>query len=345
MMFKKSICGNGCPENYAQRNRHAPQIALDLTSNPLGCPKGAARVAARMDAEAMLNYPRPPEMPELLAEIAKRSGIGKDEVMVTAGADQAIEIVLTHLLDEGDALGVLAPTFPRFEIVGRALCGAKIRLFHGMEELPKNCKAVCVCTPNNPTTDEIGMEKLADAIRSNPKTFFVVDSVFAEFGRQKASVLVKKFHNVAVLKSVSKSFGLPGLRVGWIESQKGNIEKFKIGATPFRVPVLSQKIALAALADRAHIMKTKKFLAREFRKISFALGERVCRKSDVPFFVFWTDGPKKARLFLLKMGIGVVDSASFSGEKKGFLRIAIGSRKQNEMVGKTLLMLQNEGFA
>ena len=281
-----------------------------------------------MTAKDVQRYSEPAELAELKQALAQHACIKEEQLMLTCGADQAIEIVLTHLLSPKETIAVLAPTFSRFEIVAQKLCDAKVVLFTDIRTIP-DCKIVLVCTPNNPTTEEVDISLLEEAIINNPDKMFVIDSVFADFGQNNVSKLVGKFCNVVVLKSLSKNFGLAGLRVGWIESQKENIALLRKGVSPFRVPLLNQKIALAALNDKKHVGKTIKFLADEFRKIKNTLGDKAVRKSNVPFFMLLTDKPREAREFLLTNSISVVDSASFSGAKNGFLRIAIGTNEDN----------------
>lgn len=311
---------------YADKLPKEARIKLDLNTNPLGLPKAIEKV--KVTAKDVQRYSEPAELAELKQSLAQRAGIKDEQLMITCGADQAIEIVLTHLLNPKETIAVLAPTFSRFEIVAKRLCDANVVLFTDINEVPE-CKVVLVCTPNNPTTEEVDINCLEKAVRSNPDKMFVIDSVFADFGKNNVSELTR-FSNVVVLKSLSKNFGLAGLRVGWVESQKENIALLRKGVSPFRVPLLNQKIALAALSDKKHVGKTIKFLDDEFRKIKNTLGDKAVRRSNVPFFMFLTEKPIAAREFLLNNSISVVDSTSFSGAKNGFLRIAIGTKDDNK---------------
>ena len=151
--------------------------------------------------------------------------------------------------------------------------------------------------------------------------------------------MVGKFENVIVLKSLSKSFGLPGIRVGWIESQNGNIKVLREGVSPFRVPFVCQKIALEAMKDSEHITKTKDFLSKEFAKIKGEFNSKVVRESEVPFFLFEIENPQKAREWLFEQDISVVDSTSFKGTDNGFLRIMIGKEEENKILIEKLKQL------
>jgi histidinol-phosphate aminotransferase len=302
-----------------------------MVTNPLGLPPSVSAGLRSLDFSQMHHYSHPAELPGLMDMLALHSGVPKESIMLTAGADQAIELALTHILAKGHSLGILTPTFSRFEIVGRELCCANIQLFESLADAPSDCKAIVLCTPNNPTGNEIPIASIEHLIRSQPKTFFLIDSVLSSFGTQDTSTMVNKFPNVAVLKSLSKSFGLADFRVGWIESQEHNIAAFSKGISPFRVAGISQMAALFALRDKGHLPDTLSFLEHEFDRIQSALGEGLVRGSNVPFFLFKTENPQETREWLLEEHeISVVDSTNFTGSKEGFLRIAIGMEGQND---------------
>lgn len=338
MKTKMSVMRNGRLRNYATALPPEARIKLDLTINPIGCPD----ILDALCKAELTRYPEPAELPELVQMLAKRSNLQPGQIMLTAGADQAIEILLTHLLERHVRLGILVPTFPRFEIVAKTICDAEIVHFRSLQELPRNCQVIFLCTPNNPTTEELDMGELEQAIGAHPEITFLIDAVFEDFGSYSVSPLIR-FSNVAVIKSLSKSFGLPGLRVGWIESQQENIKMLHQGISPFRVPLLCQRIVLQAMSEKEHIQRTITFLSQEFAKIKEEFGACVIRKSNVPFFVFFTEKPVEARIKLLEQGISVVDSTCFPGAVQGFLRIAIGTEAQNtELVAVLKKLIKGE---
>ncbi|MBS3142836.1 histidinol-phosphate aminotransferase family protein [Candidatus Woesearchaeota archaeon] len=328
MKFRSSLHREGGVANYAHMAKKA-RIQLDLTTNPLGCPDAAWRALMVVQAPEISQYA--PSLEEVRMRLARRSGLRTEEILLTAGADQAIEIVLDHLLDPGDVIGIHVPTFPRFEIVAASICDAKVTCFSDLARVPE-CKAVVFCTPNNPTTLEIPLQDIRSIAHAHPEIWIIVDSVFAEFGSQDVSALVRDFENAIVLKSLSKSFGLAGLRIGWIEARQETLVMLQEGISPFRVPIVCQRAALAALNDPGHILRTLEFLDKQFVLIKSAVGDSVVRTSNVPFYLFMTDEPVRAREWLLGKDISVVDSTAFKGSSHGFLRIMIGTAAENQEV-------------
>jgi len=332
MRFRNCVTSKEDLKLYVDETPKEAKIKLDLTTNPLGFPKRILSSLSSVNQTEISRYNEPPELPELKKAIGKHSGVAEEQIMITSGADQAIEIVLTHILEKGDVLGIHIPTFPRFEIVARRLCDAEIRFFTKLSETPKQCKAIIFCTPNNPTTRELSIDELEKIAEANKDKFIIIDAVFSDFGKNRISPLIDKFENVILLKSLSKSFGLPGIRFGWIESQSRNIKALREGVSPFRVPFICQRIALEALKDSNHIKQTIEFLSQEFRKIKREFNNQIIRESNVPFFLFKVENPQKARKWLLKHDISVVDSTSFKGVNNGFLRIMIGNDEENKIL-------------
>lgn len=342
MRFRNCVTSREDLELYVDENPKEVKIKLDLITNPLGFPKRVLSSLSSLKETEISRYNEPPELPELKKAIAKHSGVAENQIMITSGADQAIEIVLTHILEKEDVLGIHIPTFPRFEIVARRLCDAKIKFFKEISEIPIDSNAVIFCTPNNPTTKEINLDELEKIADINKDKCIIIDGVFSDFGKNRISSLIDRFENVVILKSLSKSFGLPGIRVGWIESQDRNIIALREGVSPFRVPFICQKIALEALKDSNHIKRTKEFLSQEFQKIEQEFGNQVVRESNVPFFLFKVENPQKAREWLLQHDIRVVDSTSFKGVDSGFLRIMIGNKEENKILIERLRQFVRE---
>ncbi len=314
-------------KSYAIKEKVNAKIRLDLSINPLGPPPTVKRFLEKLDFSNIQRYPEPCQLPELKREAADFFGVNTEDIMITSGADQAIEVALSHLLNPGDKIAIQNPTFPRFEIVAKNLCDAFTIDF--TNQIPES-KVVVLCTPNNPTTQEISRETIITILENNPDKMIIIDNVFGSFGKEKIDDLVNKFGNLIILKSLSKDFGLAGMRIGFILSKQENIGILENGIAPFRVPTFIQNIATEALKDRNHLEKTKGFLKGEIGFIKSELGDLVIQETVLPFFLFKSktksvDLKKK----LLDMGISIVDGSSFKGLDENLSRIAIGKHEDN----------------
>lgn len=316
------------------------KIRLDLSTHPLGPSPVILEVLKSAGIFDLWKYPES-ELMELKQQIARFTGLNEENIMLTSGAEQGIEIALIRLLNPGERITIKIPTFPLFNIFARNLCDAKVEFFSDIENIPE-AKVIVLCSPNNPTTEEIPEEKIGSILEENPNSMILLDNVFCESGEERFENLVKEFNNLIILRSFSKDFGLAGIRLGFILSSEENIPALKNGICHFRISTLSQRIALEALKDRNHLEKMKLFLKHEFSFIKRELGSQIVRKSNTPFFLFDCRMDSQiCREKMLEKDISIVDSSSFAGLERNFCRVTIGKREENEAFLAAVKEIQN----
>ncbi len=206
-----------------------------------------------------------------------------------------------------------------------------------------NVKLIWLCSPNNPT-GQIIKPNLIEKVVKKSKAFVVLDQAFNQInsrhGLDSNLKLAIKNRNLIVLQSLSKIWGLAGLRVGWAIGHPETIkilEKFRL---PFNIASISQKLAIAALSDGKHLKKVNKFIIKERVFIENELRKlpnfEICSGSKTLFFLL---RHKSKDLFelLLKRNILTADFRQANGLKgMGFVRITIRTRKENELLLKVL---------
>ncbi|MCP4570875.1 MAG: histidinol-phosphate aminotransferase family protein [bacterium] len=313
--------------NYA----HRPAAACDLSLISGPC-VWAEEIAAALSAAGtgrLRDYPLPAQDPELVGLLAAHEQIDPAGIWLTPGADVAIEAVLGTTLEAGDRLGILVPNFPRFDTVAATIAGLQVEEFTNLSALPSGLDAVAVCTPNNPSTEEIPEAVLRNVLANNPETLFVVDGVFDWLASYDLSALCRDHDNVVVLKSFSK-IGLAGLRLGYLVAAPDLCADLQTGLSPFSVPGLVQDIGREVARRFDRIDEFRAQIDASFAPVAAALGNRVVRSSPVPFYLLETviDSTRAADL-LFAEGISVVDGAHFRGLPANRLRVAIGDRVTN----------------
>src|SRR3989338_3020546 len=323
--FRECIENKNRKEFYWMKRKG--KIKLDMTANPIQ-PEINWNEVIKFSTEELRKYPNNSELYELKREIARDHKIDTNSIMVTTGADDAIEIILLHLLNPKDKIGIHIPTFPRFLIVAKQLCDADVITFKNINDIPES-KVVVLCTPNNPTTKEISRGDLIKLLEENQNKMFVIDCVFSDFGRFDPTSMIKKFDNLIVIKSTSK-IGIAGVRVGFIISKRKNIRSLREGISPFSVSLVNQKIAFEAIKDKEHMKKSLNFLKKEWSFIKRKMPEAE-RETNVPFFLVKTrqDSATVCRK-LLSRGIQVANGEDFIGLGNNWIRVSIGSREENE---------------
>jgi histidinol-phosphate/aromatic aminotransferase/cobyric acid decarboxylase-like protein len=335
-IFKKSLTKDSV-KNYAT-NKTNGLIRLDLVSNPIGPPIEVMDFIQNISIKDISEYSNPQIDWELKTRLAQLNHVNQNQILITSGADQAIEIVLTHVINKDDNVGILIPSFPRFEIVANKLCGAKISFFSDINSIPKS-KIIILCTPNSPTTHEIPKDLLIRTIQNNQNKLFIIDAVFCDFGSWDPSILLQEFGNLIILKSFSKSHGIAGARVGFIIANEKIISLLAQGISPFLVSNISKMITIKAIDNTNHIKKSISFVNEEFNKIKHNLGKNAIRNSNVPFFMLKVKNSIDAKKKLLKKGISIITEEHFRGLEKNTLRVKIGKPWENDMFIKIIKTL------
>jgi histidinol-phosphate/aromatic aminotransferase/cobyric acid decarboxylase-like protein len=196
--------------NYALAHRQP--LDLGLVSGPCPWDDVLRSVLSDVDHREWAGYRSPGTSAELVEAISAREGVSCDSVWITAGVDMAIEYVLGRFLEGGGRLSIVAPNFPRFAIVGGALAGVAIDYAPSVTAIEPDAGLVALCSPCNPSTDELDASAVRAAIAGHPQLLFCLDAAFSWYATWDPVDLVRQFDNVLVLKSYSK-IGLAGLRL------------------------------------------------------------------------------------------------------------------------------------
>lgn len=207
----------------------------------------------------------------LRAALGARLDVAPGRIVPGAGADELIRLVTTQAVGPEDAVVIPTPTFAMFAVEAR-LAGARV------VDLPRTrmaerqsvaeiravaereaARLVWLCSPNNPTGDAYALEEIRELADGLP-ALVCVDEVYIEFGEDSLGVesgstsaigLQADLPNVLVLRSLSKSHGIAGARVGYLVVPEPLAERFDGVRLPLSMAVPSEAVALAVLADDA----------------------------------------------------------------------------------------------
>lgn len=238
----------------------APQpIDLRLDANE-GAPPPMEWLA-RVASECAGDVSRYTDAGELERALAGRFNVDPARVVVTAGADDALERVCRCVLGPGRTLALTAPTF---EMIARyaALAGAACRHVPWLDApFPQEefCAALApdtslayIASPNNPTGASIRREDLlAVCARAGASALLLLDLAYAEFADDDLTPLALELPNVVVTRTLSKAWGLAGMRVGWAIAQPDLASHLRRVGQPYAVSTLSLRIAARWLKDGA----------------------------------------------------------------------------------------------
>ncbi|HBS29965.1 MAG TPA: TIGR01548 family HAD-type hydrolase [Phycisphaerales bacterium] len=233
-------------------------IGLFLDKNE-GPRSGALRALDGLDlAEAARRYPDSSRMTALLAE---RVGVTPDRVLVTAGGDDAIDRLCRLTLSPSRGLVTHDPTFEMIPL-GAARCGAPVRSAAWMrggfprdqfiDLIDPTVGLVALVTPNNPTGLAIDAEDVLAVARAADRAgaTLLLDLAYAEFADSRAvEELAPSLPNTVIVRTLSKAWGLAGLRVGYAIAEPPMLARLRAVGAPFAASSVSLALAERALGD------------------------------------------------------------------------------------------------
>ena len=339
---------------YSAGLEYNPRI-MDFSSNvnPLGC-SPSIKNNLEKNYHLFSIYPDP-DSTILRNYLSKYTGISKDRIIVGNGATEIIYNFCKAFLKERKVL-IPVPTFGEYEAAAR-LHDASVCLFKSMNlnqeiseliNLIPKIDCVFICNPNNPTGSLVKSKNMLKIVESayEKSVLVFVDECFIELASDTRASLVShlpEFDNLFVLRSLTKSFGLAGLRVGYgLGNPKmiGLLQKIKI---PWNVSSLAQNIAIKALADKSHIEKTRKLISNErkfLRESISKINGFSCYDSDVNFLLLKSkNNSKHIQKKLLEKNILIRDCSNFRGLNNKFIRVAVRTREENLNLVKLLKKL------
>lgn len=332
-------------------------IDFSANINPLG-PSQKVISAVVNSLGLVSSYPDP-DCSELKAELAGYLGIQEKLLLMGNGAAELIYL-LVRVTGCRRAL-IPVPTFCEYGLSVLSQGGEVLKVSMDEEEgfslplekiisLLSEVDLLFLCNPNNPTgrlVDRKTIELILDEALPRGVTV-LVDEAFMDFvpQRERFSVMsmVGRRPNLAVLYSLTKYFGIPGLRLGAIAAPLDLIERMSTSKDPWNVNVLAQVAGVAGLKDQAHMEETfrlvqeeKKFLFNELSDLP-GLKPLPGAANFILVGISESDIPSGELTDLLgRRGIMVRDCAGFTGLAGRYLRLAVKTRPENE---KLLLALK-----
>lgn len=207
-----------------------------------------------------------PEYGDLERKLTEYVGVNKNQIMITNGSDQGIDLIFRTFTEAGDTVIIPTPSFAMFyqsaQIVGNKILRplyTKRDLLFPVDELidmiDKSAKLIVICNPNNPTGTLVRIDDIQKIAQRAPNATILVDEAYFEFSRVTAVPLIKKCPNIIVTRTFSKAFGLSSLRVGYIVASKNNIDELLKIRGPYDVNMVAYIASLAALDDLKEIKK------------------------------------------------------------------------------------------
>lgn len=326
---------------------------IKLNTNESPYPPSPETIKAVSEAEVSnLNLYSDPVCKELKETIAKRYNLDTKNIFVSNGSDDILNFAFM-------AFGKKV-TYPDisygFYKVFSALCGCEERVVPLREDFSlcaddylKNDSMVVIANPNAPTGMILPVDNIEKIVKCNPDYVVLVDEAYIDFGGESALSLVKKYDNLLVVRTFSKSYSLAGARLGYAmgnENLISDLEKIKYSTNPYSINRLSSRAGVAAMESCKYYMEkcalvadAREYTSSELKKLGF-----VVLPSYANFVFAKKDGLDGQKFYLELKDRGVLVRHFTSERIKDFNRITIGTRKQMEKfieITKDILRSEN----
>lgn len=280
-------------EEVAKRYGLRPEsiVRFDLNTSPTP-PQLVNRLLAAGEFDAPVSEYAPSDYRRLIEAAARRYGVGSDELLVGAGADEILDIISKAFMAPGDRAVLPTPTYAMYRVnteqrgatvvavprrgadEGWAVDNARVR------EAGRDAVVVWLCSPNNPTAlaePDGAIEELLGWLADDAKTdgreapVVVLDEAYAEFVGDSLVGLREDYPRLIVIRTVSKAYALAGLRVGFGLASMGIIARLNPYRPPGSVSVVSVTIATEALLDDTVLADNLDRVVRERARLTETL--------------------------------------------------------------------------
>lgn len=287
------------------------EIDLDLSKNEGPAPSRSLLDSIADPSGLMGRYPDTAELRDAIADL---NGVDPGQVLVTAGGDDAL---LRCFLSLAGPDGEVAATTPSFEMIPRYAAQVGARLVEvpwwagdfpveAIEDsISTRTRMVFAVSPNNPTGSVISETALRRLAGAGP--LVVLDAAYEEFADIDLTPVALGLDNVVVIKTLSKAWGLAGLRVGYLIASKHLVERIGAFGNPYPVSGLSQALASGRLADRDEMARFVKEVRSEREELTRLLGDRGIEvlDSQANFVLASFDDPGWVRSAAASLGVGL----------------------------------------
>ena len=350
---------------------------LDFSANinPLGPPEWL-RPLISAHVGGLVHYPDP-ACTALVGAFAARFGVAAEEVLMGNGSTELLYL-LPGVLGKARAL-IPVPAYVDYE---RAAALAGLAVEHlpleeardfvpdpaALEKALRGDELLLLGSPNNPTGRSVPAAALRELAQSHPRTAFVIDEAFADFTAAEGLLAGKRPENLIILRSLTKFYAIPGLRLGGVVAAPAIIRRLRERMPPWSVNTLAQAVGAAALADHDYGERTRRFVRErreELQQALAALPGLTVFPGEANYLLLRIDGgPLAAPALaerLLAGGIAIRACDNFAGLDRRFFRVAVRTGEENgrlrdalaaalNLPGKTaarrkkpLIMLQGTG--
>jgi histidinol-phosphate aminotransferase len=313
----------------------AAKILLDANENSLGSPL----------TKWYNRYPDPYQK-QLKEKLAFVKQIAANQIFIGNGSDECIDILFRTFCEPGkDNIIICPPTYPMYEVSANInditvqnaplLADYQLNVAHIEQLVNDRTKIIWICSPNNPTGNSLDRIDI-ETILNHFDGIVVIDEAYINFSKQKSFVQsLIDYPNLVVMQTLSKAWGLAGLRLGMCFANPDIIGYMNKVKAPYNINIVTQELALQALEEVGQVNDMIKLLVDMRNALAQVIASmpHVIQvfPSDTNFILVKIPHARKLYEFLMSKGIIVRDRSALALCEDS-LRITVGTEQENTLL-------------
>lgn len=313
-------------------------VKLNTNENPYPPSPKVTEVLKGFDTDALRLYPDPASG-LLIEALAKRYGVGCDQVYAGVGSDDVLAIAFLTFFNSGKPILFPDITYSFYDVWAelfqipyeRPALDESFDL--RLEDYTKENGGIVIANPNAPTGVKQDMDFLRQVIEANQDVVVIIDEAYADFSDFTALPLLEEYDNVVVVQTFSKSRSMAGMRIGYAFSSPRLIKAMndvRYSFNSYPLTRLSVALGVAALEDEeyfqrttAKIIETRERTKRELTKLGFTFGDSMTN------FIFATHNRVPAQVIFDQLRERHIFVRHFQASRiNNYLRISIGTEEE-----------------
>ncbi len=300
-------------------------------------------------------YPDPQQR-SLKAVLAEQRGVKKENVLLGNGSDEVLDLLFRAFCEpKEDNIISLPPTYGMYNVLSGINCienrevlltkDFKPNVEAILKTIDANSKLVFICSPNNPTGNSFSEDTITQLLHSF-NGLVVIDEAYIDFSPNESwASKLNNFPNLMVTQTLSKAYGMAGIRLGICMASEEIIAVLNKIKPPYNVNGLTQQKALERVLDTkavgaevATILEERTKLIKALQEVSFI---ETIYQSDANFILVKVDDANKRYKQLLDKGI-VIRNRSTQPLCQNTLRFTVGTTDEHQKLIETLKYIENE---
>lgn len=337
-------------ERYKNFNAYTPgeqpkemeYVKLNTNESPFPPAPGVSRCLDEVDMKQLRLYPDPTGH-TLKAKIAELYDVEPENVFLSNGSDDILNFSMMAWCDEDDKLLFPDISYSFYEVIAK-LHDVNYRKVPLQEDMTIDYRDYCqedtniiIPNPNAPTGIALTLDVIEEIVKANPNHVVLIDEAYVDFGADSAVPLIKKYDNILISQTFSKSRSFAGGRLGFAIGDKGligDLITMQYSTNPYSVNTMSLILAGAALDEDAYyrrnseiIQKNREWTGKALSELGFTV---LPSKANFVFAKHPKVSGEKMYLHLKEKGVLV---RHFTTERiQDYVRITIGTENQMQVL-------------